>query len=427
MYGLPTIAITATLMVFVTHAWARTTGPLERQAQRFVHLATSLGKARPAEVDAYFGPRDLDDRRRATTPSLSALQDATQELMRDIQQSRGDGRRAQLLERVRSLNGLFTVLQNPQRLEFDREARLIYDIAPGVGDQALAEDVRRQLESLLPGSRSLADRVAAFRQQFVVPTQKRVAVFARALEECRARTTAKWPLPNGEGVTVVWTHDVISAWHGYEGHYRSTLKINPAAVAFLGSAIDVACHEGYPGHHAQFVLEEMSAGQFGLPVEDTIVMLRSRDSMLREAAAEYGVELVFPPDARLAFERDVLFPLAGLDASQAERYVKVNRLIRELGASTVPILRAYRDGHLSIDSASQGLQSSALVSSPAALLKFVDELGPYVLGYTVAPVNLRGYIEASSKASHEDPWSLLRRILEHEDVRAVTNVPGAYD
>jgi hypothetical protein len=68
------------------------------------------------------------------------------------------------------------------------------------------------------------------------------------------------------------------------------------------------------------------------------------------------------------------------------------------------------------------LESSALVSSPAALLNFVDAFGPYVLGCALARANVRDYVEASSRASGEDPWSALHRILVQEDVRVLSYV-----
>jgi hypothetical protein len=272
---------------------------------------------------------------------------------------------------------------------------------------------------LLPGPGSLSSRITAYRNQFVVPPEKRRAVFERALSECRARTLARWTLPANERLDVEWTTDVPAAWHRFNGRAHSTLQLNPAAVGFLGSAIDVACHEGYPGHHAQFVIMEMDAGADGLAVEDTVVLLRSPISMLREGAANYGIDLAFPLPQRLAFERDVLFPLAGFDPGEAARYVEVHRLVGALGRAVVPIVRDYRDGRISPASASRALESSALVSSPTALLRFVDDLGPYVLGYTAARDNVRDTVETRHRQSGADRWTVLREMLAHADITAL--------
>ena len=126
------------------------------------------------------------------------------------------------------------------------------------------------------------------------------------------------------------------------------------------------------------------------------------------------------PRERLAFERDVLFSLAGLDPSQAEKYATVHRLISELSSNVVPILRDYRDKRVSPEITSRALESSALVSSPQLLLNFVDELGPYVLGYTVARNKVRNYVEAESMRSGQDRWIILRRILAQVDVSVLS-------
>lgn len=399
---------------------SESTRDIERLAERYVTLALALAQRSPDEIDAYFGPGSLKDMGASSNSTLQQLEESAQGLLVELRLP-GDTnpRRIELQERVKSFDALLGVMLDPGKITFDQEARSLYDFEPAPIDTASLSGVRSRLEESLPGQGSLADRVDRFRRRFVIPAGARAAVFARALKECRAKTLAKWPLPPEETLDVTFTRDVAAAWHRYEGHYHSSLKLNPDAVAFLGSAIDVACHEGYPGHHTQFVLMELEAGQTGPEVEKTLVLLRSPISMLREGAADYGVDLVFPPAERLAFERDVLFPLAGLDPAEAASYALVNRLVRELSSSAVPILRAYRDHRLGVETAARELQEAALVSSPGPLLAFVDHLGPFVLGYTLVPAQVRHHIENYSTLSGEDRWSILRRILAREDLRAL--------
>jgi hypothetical protein len=178
-------------------------------------------------------------------------------------------------------------------------------------------------------------------------------------------------------------------------------------VALPGASIDVACHEAYPGHHAQFLLQDQRAQPAGLPVEDRVVLLRSPASVLREGAANFGVELAFPFQERVAFEEHVLFPLAGLDPREARRYEIVHRLVDQLSAAAAPIIASYRDHRLSRDDAEQQLANEALVSSPGALLDFADHYGAYVLGYTAARDSIRDYVSAQRR----DHWSVLRELV----------------
>jgi hypothetical protein len=137
------------------------------------------------------------------------------------------------------------------------------------------------------------------------------------------------------------------------------------------------------------------------------VLLRSPASVLREGAANFGVELAFPFQERVAFEEHVLFPLAGLDPREARRYEIVHRLVDQLSAAAAPIIASYRDHRLSRDDAEQQLANEALVSSPGALLDFADHYGAYVLGYTAARDSIRDYVSAQRR----DHWSVLRELV----------------
>lgn len=389
--------------------------PLEARAQQFVTLALQLGMHDRTEVDAYFGPAEIDPRTESKPPPLEELRVSTAKLLKDAEQNpppsaQVDRARA-LEEQLRYFEALLQLLTTQTRMPFDEEAKRVYGIDAGAYDESsLASERVKQLDELLSGTGPVPFRVAKYRNQFVVPADKREKIFARAMEECRKRTLAHWKLPDDERLEVQFTREVGAAWHKYEGGHRSTLKVNPVAIAYLGQMIDVACHEGYPGHHAQFLVMESDAGASGLPLELTVALMRSPANVLREGAANYGVDLAFPADERLAFERDVLFPMAGFPVAEVERFEKVHRLVSELALSVLPILREYRDGVISFNTATFRLEREAFIASPAALLKFVDDLGAYSTGYTVARNAVRNHVESAARGG-ENPWVVLRRVV----------------
>lgn len=392
-----------------------TVDPVDAHARRFVQLALSLGRIQEREVDAYSGPEMLRPNSADPAPSLETIESDLKILADGISRDPVSPRQARLLARTTHLRALVQTIRDPASVSFDEEAKRVYGMFPVPIDTEALARTAAELARLLPGPGPLATRIEAFRAHYVIPENRRRAVFDRALGECRARTRAHWPLPAGERLDIQWTGAVDAAWHRYLGDYRSRLQINPRAVAFLGSALDVACHEGYPGHHAQFVMQDRKARPHGLPLEERIVLLRSPDSMFREGAANYGVDLAFPADERLAFQRDVLFPLAGFAPAEAARFEAVRVRIDRLSAATVPILRDYRDGHLPAEAAAAALRREALVSSPEALLGFVDQLGPYVLGYTVA----RDWV--AREMGGGDRWTALLAAVERP---GITPRPG---
>ena len=399
--------------------WSRSAAdPLEQQAEQFVELALSIGIAYPDEIDAWFGPAALDPREPGKTavPPTEILAEA-RALLADtsaLAAATPSARSARLQQRLEKFVVLLETLVAPKALAFADEAFKLYNITlPPLQSAESHQALLDAVEALLPGQGSLAFRVAALQNKLVVPAVKRIAVFERALQECRSRTLAHWTLPADEHLTLEWTRDVEAAWHRYQGNYQSTLQINSLALPFVGSALDVACHEGYPGHHAQFVLLENAVAPATLNVEDQLALLRSPESVLREGAANYGVDLVFTPEERLMFEREVLLPLAGLSPELAEQNAAVQKAIGLLSDEVIPLLQEYRDGSLPFNSATFRLEREAMVSSPSALLEYVDKFGAYSVGYTVAKQRLQDYIAARADA---DPWEILRRVLVETDV-----------
>ena len=61
--------------------------------------------------------------------------------------------------------------------------------------------------------------------------------------------------------------------------------------------------------------------------------------MLSEGSANYGIDLAFPQAERLRFERDILYPLAGLDPASAEAYWQVQQATEALSGArlTTPL------------------------------------------------------------------------------------------
>ena len=401
----------------------------EQAAETFVALTLRLGamQGHEEEVDSYFGPETLHSAVQKDHGGLARLEsdaDALLSRMKLEEAAHPTPRGSRLLAQVRSFAALVHSIARPGRWHFEQEALRVYGMSvPGV-DQAQTRRALAALDAALPGPGNLSQRLATFYRDFVVPPDKRAAVFDRALKECRRRTVAHWELPRSEKLEIQWTHNVPAAWHRYSGHGVSTLQVNPDAVALIGSAIDVACHEAYPGHHAQFLVMEQAVGAAGLPLEERIVLLRSPAAVLREGAANFGVELAFPFEDRVAFDRALLFPLAGLNPAQARQYETVHALVDQLSSAAAPILAAYRDGRLSFGEASTTLATDAQVSSPAALLEYADRYGAYVLGYTAARDRVRDYVSGQSRRTGDDPWTVLRRVVAEPDL-PVLFTPGA--
>lgn len=378
---------------------------IEQQAQEYVVLALAIDQIFPGEVDAWFGPSALMEDAKDRELTLEEIVTQARELagaVSSVTATETDSRRNQLLDRINQLIAVAQSLSAETPQPFESELASLYGLA--LPATATSGDLLDKLEALLPGRGNLAFKVASWQNKLMIPAEKRQAVFEAALAECRKRTLSHWDLPTEEKLDIEWTRDVQAAWHEYKGAYRSLLRINALTVAFVSQSVDLACHEGYPGHHAQFVLMESSSA---LPVEATAVLLRSPGSVLREGAASHAAALVFTAEERLDFERNVLYPLAGLPDQEAATALQIHQLVNDLSSAAAPIIRDYRNGITDFNATTFQLEREAMISSPVPLLEFIDKYGAYAMGYVL----VRDLVSEYLTGIPDDKWTAMRELL----------------
>ena len=125
-------------------------------------------------------------------------------------------------------------------------------------------------------------------------------------------------LPPDESFTVEYVTD--KSWSGYnwyQGNFRSLIQVNTDLPIYIDRAVDLACHEGYPGHHVYNALLEKHLVRDRGWIEFTVYPLFSPQSLIAEGTANYGIAVAFPGDERIEYEQKVLFPAAGLDPARA--------------------------------------------------------------------------------------------------------------
>jgi hypothetical protein len=374
---------------------------LDDVARRYTTLALALGEHDPNYVDAFYGPDSLRAAARAESLSVADIRAAADSLSGllggpaagddSLPALRREYLRAQLVAmaaRARILGG--------ERLTFDQEARLLYDTVPPHYDDAHFDSLLARLDSLLPGEGALAERYESFRQRTSIPSDRVDTVFRRAIAACRERTLAHMTLPSGERFDLEYvTGTPWNAYNWYQGGYHSLIQVNLDFPIAIDRAIDLACHEGYPGHHAYNVkLEEALVRNRGW-TEFSVYPLFSPQSLIAEGSANYGIDMAFPAAERTAFERDSLFPLAGLDPSLAERNAQVRQILERLNHARNAVARRYLDGELDSAGAVAAMQRYWLQSPEAAAktVRFIDTYRSYVINYNLGRDLVRQVVE----------------------------------
>ena len=239
------------------------TDSLDEIAADYVQMQLEIGERDPGYVDAYYGPQEWADAAKAAPRSLAQLAAAAAALEARVQAVPPAGlaplearRRDFLLAQLRAARTRLRVVQG-EKLSFADEAEGLFGYRPELRPLPSFDPVLARLERLVPGSGPLAQRVEAFQARFNVPKDRLTSVFDAAIAECRRRTLAHIPLPPGESFTMEYvTGKSWSGYNWYKGNFHSLIQINTDLPIRISRAVDLGCHEGYPGHHAYNVLLE---------------------------------------------------------------------------------------------------------------------------------------------------------------------------
>ena len=380
-------------------------------AERYVRLVLKIGQHDADYVDAYYG-----DERFKPTGAPAPIETLTAEaasIRADLASAElppGADEltrlRREYLDKQLSAAEARLAMLGGRRFTFDDESARLYDAeAPRLAEADFTASLDR-LAALLPGRGPLAERYAAFRAGFLIPRDRVDAVFRRAIDACRERTLAHVPLPAGETFTVEYvTGKSWSAYNWYKGQYRSLIQVNVELPVSIDRAIDLACHEGYPGHHVYNVLlEEKLVRERGW-IEFTVYPLFSPQSLIAEGTANFGIDVAFPGSERMAFERDVLYPIAGLDPATAARFAAVQDEIEKLGYAGNEAARRYLNGEIDGAAAARWLETYAMMPKDRAAqrVKFFDQYRSYVINYNLGKDLVGEYIERrGGTADHPD-------------------------
>jgi hypothetical protein len=388
-------------------------------AIRYVKLVLAMGEHDPDYVDAYYGDPEWREQVRATRPTLDFIHDSAVALREQLGAiARPDDalevlRLDYLRRQTDALIARAEMLQG-RRLRFDEESRALYDAVAPTHPESYFQQLNAAIEDELPGEGALTDRVEAFRQQFVIPREKLDAVFGAAIDICRVKTAEHMALPIGESFTVEYVND--KAWSGYnwyKGGFTSLIQVNTDLPIFIDRAIDLACHEGYPGHHVyNALLEKTLVRDRGWP-EFSVYALFSAQSLIAEGSANYGIDVAFPANERVEMEKETLFPIAGLDPARAEQYYRVHELVARTGYAGNEAARRYLDGDIDAEAAAEWLTTYALMAPARARqrVKFIEQYRAYVINYNLGKDLVKAYVERRSGGDAQQRWDVFAELL----------------
>ena len=346
---------------------------LDSIAGDYVRLQLAIGEKEEGYIDAYYGPAQWQAEAKMKPSELSDLAARAGVLsvrLRSLTDARLDPmerrRRDFLLAQLKAASTRLRMIRG-EKLAFADEAEGLFGVRPELKPLSADDPVLARLERLVPGKGHLADRIEALQERFVIPRERLEPVMRAAIDECRRRTIRYIALPANERFTLEFvTGKSWGGYNWYKGDSNSLIQINTDLPIRIGRAVDLGCHEGYPGHHVYNMLLEQTLARARGWVEFTLYPLYSPQSFIAEGSANYGIELAFPADEQLAFETRTLYPLAGLPTAGASQYLTLQRAMRDLGGARFTIAADYLDGRISRARAVELTRKYQLVSAARA-------------------------------------------------------------
>ncbi len=391
---------------------------IDQLAGEYLFLELSMGTHDQNHVDAYFGPDSIKSNAVEAQLTLDTIQERSAQLsaaLEDVNTVSDDmlqARVAGLLARLRALDARIAINKG-EFVSFDEESLRLFGSQAPHHDAAHFTAIVEQVDALLPGDQPLSERVEAFNNQFAIPPQNLATVFEAAMAECRQRTLQHIDLPEGESFTIEYVTDKPwSGYNWYQGNAQSLIQVNTDLPIYISRAVDLGCHEGYPGHHTFNALLEKNILKAKGWTEWSLYPLFSPQSLIAEGSGNYGIDLAFPGEERVQFEKDVLFPLAGLDASKADQYYRLGALLAQLNYAGNEAARRYLNGEASREEAIDWLKTYALSSDARAeqRTRFMDAYRSYVINYNHGKDMVADYVERDG-ANEAERWARFEALL----------------
>lgn len=395
---------------------------LDLTAEEFIKICLAWGNFDEDYVDAYYGPekfkfeaKEMDLKIEDFEKECNALIDKINSIKLDETNKLEELRKNYQISTLNALKTRVRIL-NGEKISFDEECLGIFGVIPDKYDEEYFVAIIKEIDELLPGEGSLNQRMSDFRSGFRVDEDKLDLLFERALEESKRVSIEQLDLPLRETFTISYVKNKPwSGYNWYKGNYHSEIEINTDLPIYIDRVIDLAAHEGYPGHHVfHSNYEKILIHQYGFQ-EFTIYPLFSPLSLLSEGSANYGIDLVFPLEKRIDFEKRVLFPLADLDTNVYDKYLKINQLTSKLSYAGNNAAERYINKEISKEEAIEYIMKYNLFSKEQAekRINFIDAYRSYVITYNFGLDLVRNFIKEKAGENYERRWLIFSDLISH--------------
>ena len=274
---------------------------ISKFGEDFLLLALRIDKHINGYVDFYYGPERLRQlvKKENLRPPKKLLRDSWT-LLRDLGAQGYDKRRELYLEKF--LTSMKTSIEILNGIEYSIEDQFlnIFDVVLLPVKNSELNNLRGDYEKAYEGPGSLEKRLSRLRVSRRVPEASVFTLFEKAMKIVRKQTKILFPnlLPEDEKISIELVenkkHEIKwSYYNWYLGNYNSRIAVNPKYLMYWTTFLFNASHEGYPGHHTEFVLNEKNLVRELNQFEHSILILHSPKMIISEGIANLANSIIF--------------------------------------------------------------------------------------------------------------------------------------
>ncbi len=381
--------------------------------EQFVQLCLEIDKHFEGYIDAYIGPADLKTAVSATPPRPPEELLAQCQTLQAAIPTENPARHAWLQAVLRAIHCSIRLIQQ-ESIPYLDEVAQIYDIHPQPMAESAFEQAHRELDTLLPGKGTLAERINSRRERYYLPQEKVLPLLELARDEARQRTLNFIDLPGDNGVEITLTSSQPwAAYNWYKGNGRSHIEFNTDVPISALGLINTFAHEGYPGHHTEAVLKEQKFVKAKGWGEMMVALLHSPSAVIAEGIATTAAEIIFPNGEAYQWTIDVLLPAAEITTEEtAETMQRISQASEKLRYVAGNAAIYYHTGQFSKEQAIDYIQSYGLATRERAAKTFSFITHPlfrsYIFTYT------QGYDLITAASQNGSKQTIFGRLLTEQ-------------
>lgn len=385
---------------------------LDQFGKDYLAVALAIEHHIEGYVDAYYGPDEIKAQVDANGKIEPArLLEQVHALQATIPTA-DPARHAYMTAILKALEGTVRML-NGDDLPYLEEVQTLYDISPSLVDESQFEQAQKQLDTVLEGTGSLADRLATWRQQFQLSTEQILPLLEIARAETKRRTAVFIDLPPHETVEIqLASNQPWGAYNWYLGNSKSLIEFNTDVPLSALGLLNTFAHEGYPGHHTEALLKEQHLYYNKGYAEQSVMLLHSPTAVIAEGIATTAQEIIFPDNTATEWLVEILFKEASIDyhnVAEIEAIQQASAQLRYVGGNAAIL---YHTGQLTKEETLDYICTHRLASPERAQKSFDFLSHPLFRSYLFTYTQGYDLIAQASKKTERD--SLFRRLLTEQ-------------